>query len=125
MISDILMDIEAEISEVEKGSLKDLNIAKFVVPEVVSIDLEVPRSILQIKEKGKARLIISTNPDIEYNVDCLFRCMVYNIEKVKRGKEEKTLVYGSVGGLQVRIEGKGLHRKFKAGDKVYLGIKLL
>jgi hypothetical protein len=125
VISDILMDIEAEISEVEKGSLKDLNIAKFVVPEVVSIDLEVPRSILQIKEKGKARLIISTNPDIEYNVDCLFRCMVYNIEKVKRGKEEKTLVYGSVGGLQVRIEGKGLHRKFKAGDKVYLGIKLL
>jgi hypothetical protein len=125
VISDILMDIEAEISEVEKGSLKDLNIAKFVVPEVVSIDLEVPRSILQIKEKGKARLIISTNPDIEYNVNCLFRCMVYNIEKVKRGKEEKTLVYGSVGGLQVRIEGKGLHRKFKAGDKVYLGIKLL
>lgn len=125
MTSDVLMDVEAEISEIEKNELKGLSIVKFVVPEAISISLEVPRSILQIKERRKARLVISTNPDIEYYVDGLFRFTIYSIEKIKSGKEERTLVYGSVGGLQVRIEGKGLHRKFKVGNKVYLGIKLV
>jgi hypothetical protein len=123
------MDIEAEISEVEGGSLKDLSVVRLVVPGVININLEVPRSLLQVdqvkKEKRKVRLIISTSPDVDCDADGLFRCTIYNIERVKKGKEETTLVYGSVGGLQVRIEGKGLHRKFKIGDKVYLGIKLL
>jgi len=119
------MDIEAEISKIEKSELKNLSVVKFVASETVNVSLEIPRSLLQVKEGGKARLVISTNPSIEQDVNALFLFMIYNIEKVKSGKEERTLIYGSIGGLQVRIEGKGLHKKFKAGDEVYLGIKLL
>ncbi len=125
MTTDILMDIEAEISKIEKSELKNLSVVKFVASETVNVSLEIPRSLLQVKEGGKARLVISTNPSIEQDVNALFLFMIYNIEKVKSGKEERTLIYGSIGGLQVRIEGKGLHKKFKAGDEVYLGIKLL
>jgi len=125
MTTDILMDIEAEISKIEKSELRNLSVVKFVAPEAVNVSLEIPRSLLQVKEGGRARLVISTNPSIENDVSALFLCMIYNIEKVKSGKEERTLIYGSIGGLQVRIEGKGLHKKFKTGDEVYLGIKLL
>jgi hypothetical protein len=122
---EILMDVEAEVSKIERGELRDLNIVKFVAQEAINISLEVPRSLIQLKEGGRARLIISTDPSIEHDVDGLFLCTIYNVERAKSGKEGRALVYGSIGGLQVRIEGKGLHKKFKAGDRIYLGIKSL
>jgi len=122
--SNILMDVEVEVDKVEKSGLKNLSVVKFVAPEAINISLEVPHSLIQLKEGERARLVISTDPGIEHDVNYLFLCTIYNIEKVKSGKGERALVYGSIGGLQVRIEGRGLHKKFKAGDTVYLGIKL-
>lgn len=125
MTSNILMDIEVEVGKVEKSGLKNLSVVKFVAPETINISLEVPQSLIQLKEGERARLVISTDPAIEHDMNHLFLCTIYNIEKVKSGKGERVLVYGSIGGLQVRIEGKELHKKFKAGDTVYLGVKLL
>jgi len=123
--SNALIDVEVEVGKVDRSEPKDLSIVKFVAPETINISLEIPRSLFQLKEGGRARLIISTDPSIEHDVDGLFLCTIYDIEKFKSGKEERALVYGSIGGLQVRIEGKGLHKKFKTGGTVYLGIKLL
>jgi len=122
---DILMDVEVKVDKVEKSELRDLSVVKFVAPEAINISLEVPRSLIRLKEGERARLLISTDPSIEHDVNGLFLCTIYNIERVKSGKGERALIYGSIGGLQVRIEGKGLHKKFKTGDTVYLGIKLL
>ncbi|MEM0240125.1 MAG: DNA-directed RNA polymerase subunit G [Candidatus Nezhaarchaeales archaeon] len=124
-MTNILLDVQSEVAKIEKGDLKDLSIIKLLVPETINITLELPRTLLQIKEGGKVRVIMCTDASIESEVDGLFLCTIYNVERLRRGKEEKGLVYGSIGGLQVRIEGKGLHRKVKVGDKLYLGLKIL
>ena len=125
MTNGILMVLEAEVNKIERRGPKDLSIVKLVASEAMSISLEVPRPLLQLKEGEKIRLVISTDPNIEHDVNGLFLCTIYSVEKVKSGKEERVFVYGSIGGFQVRMEGKGLHRKLKMGDKVYLGIKSL
>lgn len=124
-MTNILLDVQGEVGKIEKSELKGLNIVKLLAPEAVNITLEIPQSLLRIKEGGKVRVVASTDTSIENEVDGLFLCTVYNIERFKRGKEEVGLVYGSIGGLQVRMEGKGLHKKMKVGDKVYLGLKVL
>ncbi len=125
MANGILMDVEAEVSKVEKSGSKDLSVVKLITLDGTNISLEVPHPLLQLKGGEKIRLVISTDPNIEHDVNGLLLCTIYSIEKIKSGKEERTFVYGSIGGLQARMEGKGLHKKFKMGDKVYLGIKLL
>ncbi|MEM2214530.1 MAG: DNA-directed RNA polymerase subunit G [Candidatus Nezhaarchaeales archaeon] len=124
-MTNVLLDTQGEVAKIEKSNLKGLNIIKLLTPETVNITLEIPQTLLQIKEGGKVRVIMCTDASIEGEVDGLFLCTLYNVEKIKRGKEEKGLVYGSIGGLQVRIEGKGLHKKMKVGDKVYVGLKIL
>ncbi|MHC1637430.1 MAG: DNA-directed RNA polymerase subunit G [Candidatus Nezhaarchaeales archaeon] len=123
-MSSILLDIQGEVCEVKRSELKSLSIIKLST-EGVNVTLELPQDLLQIKEKTKIRFVISTNEDIEQEVDGLFLCTIYKVERQKRGKEESTMVFGSIGGLQVRIEGKGLHRKIKMGDKVFIGIEVL
>ncbi|MEM0232693.1 MAG: DNA-directed RNA polymerase subunit G [Candidatus Nezhaarchaeales archaeon] len=124
-MTNVLLDTQGEVAKIEESNLKGLNIIKLITSETVNITLEIPQTLLQVREGGKVRVIMCTDTSIESEVDGLFLCTLYNVERIKRGKEERGLVYGSIGGLQVRIEGKGLHKKMKVGDKVYLGLKIL
>jgi len=123
-MSSILIDAQGEVCKVEKGELRGLNIIKMST-EGVDVTLELPSDILQIKEGMKVRFVVGTNESLEQEVDGLFLCTIYKVERHGRGREEGTMVYGSIGGLQVRIEGKGLYKKFRMGDKVFIGIKVL
>lgn len=129
MTSNILLDIQGEVSRIEKSEFKGISIIEVLTLEGIEIKMEIPQQLLQIKENTKVRLLISMEPSIEQaigqEVDGLFLCNIYGIEKYKKGKEERTRVYGSIGGLQVRIDGKGIHKKVKMGDKVYVGLKVL
>ena len=123
-MDDVLLDVQGEVYEVGKSELKGLNIIKMST-EGVNVTLELPQDLLQIKERTKIRFIVSTSEDLERDMDGFFLCTIYKVEKHGKGKEESTMIYGSIGGLQVRIEGKGLHKKIRMRDKVFIGIKML
>ncbi|MEM4576817.1 MAG: DNA-directed RNA polymerase subunit G [Candidatus Nezhaarchaeales archaeon] len=129
MTSNILLDVQGEVSKIEKSDFKGISVIEVLTPEGIEVKMEVPQQLLQIKENTKVRLLVSMEPSIEQaigqEVDGLFLCTIYGIERYKKGKEERARIYGSIGGLQVRIDGKGIHKKVKMGDKVYVGLKVL
>ena len=125
-MSEVIYDVHCQVNEIRASEIKDINIVDLSIEaEGGRITIEMPRNLLPIKEGKRLRIIISRDEGIEKDVDGLFYCTIYKVEKQRKGKEEIGLIYGSIGGLQVRMEAKGLHRKFKAGDKVFLGVKII
>ena len=123
-MSEVVYDVHCQVDEIRASEIKDINVVNLRIGEEGGrITIEIPRNLLPIKEGEKLRVIISKDEGIE-DVDGLFYCTIYKVEKQRKGREEVGLIYGSIGGLQVRIEAEGLYKKFKAGDKVFLGVKI-
>ncbi|MCS7140058.1 MAG: DNA-directed RNA polymerase subunit 8 [Candidatus Nezhaarchaeota archaeon] len=123
-MEEVLFDVQLEVREVRRGEVKDLDIVRSSA-EGMDVLIELPRNLIQIKEGKHIRLIVSES-EVE-EVDGLFACTIYKVEKQKERKNGFVKVYGSIGGLQVRIEAENeeLQRKIKMGDKVFIGIKVL
>lgn len=125
MSEDLILEVEGKVNSVERTEVDGVKKVEIFTQDSTKISIEVPSNLLQVNEGDRMRVIMSWNASIEKSVDGLFLCTIYDIERRREGKKERTLIYGSIGGLQVRVEGRGLHKKVELGSKIYLGIKFM
>ncbi|MDI9619870.1 MAG: DNA-directed RNA polymerase subunit G [Candidatus Nezhaarchaeota archaeon] len=124
-MGEVILKLQGKVEEVKESELRRLKTARMSV-DGTSITLEILEDVFPLKSGDAVRFFMSTSSeDIESEVDGLFMCTLYKIEERKEKDEETTVIYGSIGGLKVRIETKDAQVKVEAGDKVYIGLKKL
>lgn len=119
----VIYEAQGNVDSIKPTEVRGISVIEVSTEHGDTITIELPSDLLKFKEKERVRIIFSKSEDVE-DVDGLFNCVVYKVERHRKGKEERAVIYGSIGGLQVRVHTKSLHRKVKVNDLVLIGVKM-